>query len=398
MDDHSSTDAPQLAYAGGAEEANSGCYYLGGRLYSPAMRRFACADPFSPFDEGGLNRYAYCGGDPIGRIDPTGNAWWDWLVAGVGLVVAIVGTVATAGAMAGVVGAAAAGSLTASMSTASSISMATAAVLDVVSVGTEIAATVSMASGNEKAALVLGWVAMGMGGVSASAGIAGWRAASSTRRALANSSEARATMVSARRRPLRMDARAPTAGQAAGTPHPPIRISNPAELDAERFVVRFDHRTLQSETWVVPRWHRFESARMPGVHHFAADMAITGDDVEADLVGLLAPFGSATVHHHSGAHGFAHGQNYLGGRRLNGDFSLFDEDRAHQAVTQSLAGGRRVVFHNLATLSESEALSLFRQPGVHIHAYCFGAADAGLRDLLRIAPVPVYVGPNPLPH
>nr|HDS0971160.1 hypothetical protein [Pseudomonas putida] len=53
------------------------CSYLlgaGRRVYSPALMRFYSADPLSPFDRGGFNSYVYCLGDPINRIDPTGQS------------------------------------------------------------------------------------------------------------------------------------------------------------------------------------------------------------------------------------------------------------------------------------------------------------------------------------
>ncbi|MDZ3994946.1 RHS repeat-associated core domain-containing protein [Pseudomonas sp. Teo4] len=45
----------------------------GRRLYSTKTRRFCSPDILSPFDEGSLNAYAYCEGDPINRHDPTGQ-------------------------------------------------------------------------------------------------------------------------------------------------------------------------------------------------------------------------------------------------------------------------------------------------------------------------------------
>lgn len=45
----------------------------GHRMLGPALMRFLSPDALSPFDQGGLNCYAYCGGDPINRSDPTGQ-------------------------------------------------------------------------------------------------------------------------------------------------------------------------------------------------------------------------------------------------------------------------------------------------------------------------------------
>lgn len=71
----------RTAFTGEVREADTGWYVLGRRIYDPAMRRFLNPDGASPFDAGGINRYAYCGGDPIGRTDPGGNSWFAWLVS-----------------------------------------------------------------------------------------------------------------------------------------------------------------------------------------------------------------------------------------------------------------------------------------------------------------------------
>jgi len=53
----------------------SDVYLLGNgyRTYNPALMRFHSADNLSPFGEGGLNAYAYCQGDPVNHIDPSGH-------------------------------------------------------------------------------------------------------------------------------------------------------------------------------------------------------------------------------------------------------------------------------------------------------------------------------------
>lgn len=50
-------------------------YLLGNghRLFNSRLMRFHSADSFSPFGKGGLNAYAYCGNDPINRVDPSGR-------------------------------------------------------------------------------------------------------------------------------------------------------------------------------------------------------------------------------------------------------------------------------------------------------------------------------------
>jgi RHS repeat-associated protein len=73
------------AYTGEVREAGTGWYLLGQRAYSPTLRRFLGPDRLSPFGAGGVNRYAYCSGDPIDRVDPGGNMWAMWQAISHGL-------------------------------------------------------------------------------------------------------------------------------------------------------------------------------------------------------------------------------------------------------------------------------------------------------------------------
>jgi len=54
-------------FTGQEQVASTGLYYYGGRFYAPELGRFISADPFV-----GMNRYAYCGNDPVNNTDPTG--------------------------------------------------------------------------------------------------------------------------------------------------------------------------------------------------------------------------------------------------------------------------------------------------------------------------------------
>lgn len=71
-------DRQTLGFAGGYRDPVTGSYPLGQgrRSYNPALMRFHSPDRLSPFSRGGLNTYAYCAGDPINRVDPTGRFWW----------------------------------------------------------------------------------------------------------------------------------------------------------------------------------------------------------------------------------------------------------------------------------------------------------------------------------
>ncbi|MBO5412034.1 MAG: hypothetical protein J6A38_02990, partial [Clostridia bacterium] len=94
-------------YRGYYYDAETGLYYLHARYYDPTTGRFISPDGIEYLDPesiNGLNLYAYCGNDPVNRIDPNGNKWWHWVV-GIALVVATtVAMVASAGLVATVIG------------------------------------------------------------------------------------------------------------------------------------------------------------------------------------------------------------------------------------------------------------------------------------------------------
>lgn len=62
-------------YTGQISEAVTHIYLLGNghRAFNPVLRRFHSPDTLSPFNRGGINAYAYCTGDPVNRIDPSGR-------------------------------------------------------------------------------------------------------------------------------------------------------------------------------------------------------------------------------------------------------------------------------------------------------------------------------------
>ncbi len=159
----STTGASRLGYAGALREQDTGWYFLGDyRIYNPVLMRFHSRDSLSPFGEGGLNGYAYCAGDPVNRIDPSGHAWTDWLLPAAGLVLGMIGTVASLGALA-----APAAALTASYMVA-----VTTATLSVVSLAADVASMALLATGNENAGRILGYVGMATGLASAAPSIA----------------------------------------------------------------------------------------------------------------------------------------------------------------------------------------------------------------------------------
>ena len=57
--------------------ANSGLYYYGYRFYEPNLQRWMNRDPSG--EAGGLNLYGLVGNSPVGRIDPLGLHWTDYI-------------------------------------------------------------------------------------------------------------------------------------------------------------------------------------------------------------------------------------------------------------------------------------------------------------------------------
>jgi len=70
------SDRNPYRYSGEYYDIESGYVYLRARYYDSSTGRFISEDP--AFD--GYNWYAYCGGNPVNRWDPSGNSWIDNLI------------------------------------------------------------------------------------------------------------------------------------------------------------------------------------------------------------------------------------------------------------------------------------------------------------------------------
>ena len=70
---HRNTAITRTGYGGELSELPSSTYSLGNghRHFNPTLNRFLSADRLSPFTV--LNAYAYCNGDPLNWVDPSGQ-------------------------------------------------------------------------------------------------------------------------------------------------------------------------------------------------------------------------------------------------------------------------------------------------------------------------------------
>ena len=74
----------------GKELDNTGLYFYGARYYDPTIGRFITADTIvqEPYNPQTLNRYSYCGNNPINYVDPTGHSWFSKFFKNLGKAIA----------------------------------------------------------------------------------------------------------------------------------------------------------------------------------------------------------------------------------------------------------------------------------------------------------------------
>ena len=90
-----------LRYRGYYYDSETGLYYLNSRYYDPATGRFLNADLQLSTDAIiGMNLFAYCGNNPVCRIDKNGNDWIPIIATGLSLAIiglAIIAAIPTGG-------------------------------------------------------------------------------------------------------------------------------------------------------------------------------------------------------------------------------------------------------------------------------------------------------------
>ncbi len=181
----------------------------GFRAYNPILGRFMQYDSNSPFGKGGINGYIFAENNPIMNFDSTGESASSYAVMGVGILLAIIGIVASVISFGSSLGlTAVGGTITTTASTTQIALASTSLVTGVASGATGIASAIytnkaDMASivGDKSAAeyyantaSVLGWASLALGVVSAVSGIAS-SIASSSNKSLTTSSLASSEII-----------------------------------------------------------------------------------------------------------------------------------------------------------------------------------------------------------
>ncbi len=140
------TDNP-FRYRGYYYDTETGLYYVSSRYYDPEIGRWINADGqlITGSDIIGMNLFAYCGNNPVNRIDRTGEAWWHWALGAAVVVACAAATIITAGGFMAAAGAVAAVSSGVAAATVASTVAATAFVGAATAYGTAVisAATTS---------------------------------------------------------------------------------------------------------------------------------------------------------------------------------------------------------------------------------------------------------------
>jgi len=375
------SDSVVTAFAGELPETGTGWYVLGRRVYIPALRRFTSPDASSPFDDGGLNRYAYCAGDPVNRIDPTGESWWEIGLTIFGITAAIAAVVVSGGAALAAAGAA--GSVASAVSTPSVVSLSVVAALDVVSLVAEGGSAIATIAGDETLSSVFGTMALTTGIMGAATGLA------SLGKTVAKAASGRGMGLKhfvgwnkLDRRPHSGDSYPRVSYGADGVPGNETTTGT----DGARVGPRDAN----------PVWH---SKSNNGATHYAAASEINFFDIRKQLTRIVDDFPSRREWTNLYLYGGAHGRpepidHWDAETRMH----KFREKWIHRNFTYNRASltrmarkkGYRLVYVPMGRIDVDEYERTLRLPGVHLHGQCFGAADARvmLASGMRVWSVP----------
>ncbi|KJV24188.1 hypothetical protein, partial [Luteibacter yeojuensis] len=334
-------------------------------------------------------------GDPINRVDPSGEAWWDWLLAGIGLIAAIAATVGSAGTFAGVI--AGAGTTLSIMTTSSGATAAAAALADIIATTAELGSVASLAVGDTEAGSIFGWIAIGAGFASAGAARAATKLASGGvgRKALATFGDALTSETGGHGRRLH-EAIAPM-GEIFDVPQTLARrgVRPPTTYHASAYTIdasRFDvHMGDASGSSVRLRTKLYRAGNGTRAVHYGTDMPTTISDQRMMLGRVASEHPTGPIFFYGAKHGKPSGLNWsnVGGRIVRiGDVPgdvLARQRKMFSDLNASTLNGRGQ-FDIL--VDAAQATQMFKRPGSHVHPECFGIIDEFLARTLGYDPPP----------
>ncbi|KAG9610434.1 hypothetical protein KCV01_g3139, partial [Aureobasidium melanogenum] len=353
-------------YAGQTLERAFGGYFLGGRFYIPWLRRFLAPDPASPFDIGGFNRYAYCLGDPINRIDPSGHASFGWLGK-------LLGSLWIAGQKA---------AHAINHATPTTVITQISRISEIVSVATVIGAAAAVALDAGPAATILGLVAAGGHGIGVSLGMAGkamGRAGRATNRSTIDEHTLRSP-------PGRVVKQAGDNQRYVRTTYPlggggQIKYYEGHAATDKLISNRRVHNRHNGQRGPIPNWSPIRNKENQGIN-WVVDTPIRSADVE-DAMRTIGQNHAAGHESYkpilvlSGAHGSPDGFNWMNGNRAHQARGFAQIDANKSATYAQLAGVKMDDFDvlDITKFTNAELAQVMNVDAHIVHAYCFSAVD-----------------------
>jgi RHS repeat-associated protein len=353
-----SSSRSHSAFAGEVLEADTGWYMLGERAYSPALRRFIAPDASSPFDGGGVNRHAYCGGDPVNRIDPSGHTWLGWAGASLGIS-------APAGAARGV---SPAFRMHETASTPVTVTTAVAAMTDAVSITSAIDSVALMTRDRPDSEGLFGWVTMAATAGSGGTSLPAARNGTSTERFVG---QQRAIT---RRRPVGVK------------PKRIVDVVTAPHIPAHRMTTDRSGEPAVAREWTVRPHNRNQDSVI-----WATDSEVVSADFTR-VFRRLNTSGVTKVNVYTGAHGDPWGENWhlRTGERLDPAPQFYISDLVHTKKAAKRYGITINVV-NMAVLNKQDMQHHLLKDGVHLIGSCFGLSDEVVMEALNIQQATMYL-------
>ncbi|MGF6709847.1 RHS repeat-associated protein [Luteibacter sp. W1I16] len=348
--------AVRTAFAGEVGEAGIACYLLGARLYSTTLRRFLAPDQASPFTRGGINRYAYCSGDPVNRIDPNGRSWLTWLGVSSGLTGKKTGAASSLSPVSRDTNGAA--------TTPGIVANTAAVVSDAVTITAAVDSVALTTSNETKAGGLFGWIGYLADAALGGSDLAPARNGSPTRRFVGGN------------RFLAQD---------SGTVKPERNISVfiDDDIPANRSTLNRGGNKDVTRNWIYGTHVRNPKSRI-----WAADTSINYADFP-NLFPHMTGRGITNATFYAGVHGQPDGRNWGTSFHKSPHELLYEQELRHTKPAAASAG-LHIDVANMGEMLITEMRDQLARDGDHVIATCYGIADEVVMDALNLSNVSLY--------